>query len=93
MLPTVLHRMAGSPAVTRQLTVCDVAADAWYAEAVVWARENKVVNGISDTEFAPDRAITREELVTMLYRYAAAVWQGHFQPRSTGRLCGRRFCL
>ncbi len=70
MLPTVLHRMAGSPAVTGSSQFADVAADAWYAEAVVWARENKVVNGISDTEFAPDRAITREELVTMLYRYA-----------------------
>lgn len=70
MLPMVLHRMAGSPAVTGSSQFADVAADAWYAEAVVWARENKVVNGISDTEFAPDRAITREELVTMLYRYA-----------------------
>ena len=70
MLPMVLHRMAGSPAVTGSSQFADVAADAWYAEAVVWARENKVVNGISDTEFAPDRAITRAEFTVIAMRFA-----------------------
>ena len=48
----------------------DVAADAWYAEAVAWAYENGIVNGVSDSRFAPDAAITREQLVTILFRRA-----------------------
>ena len=48
----------------------DVPADAWYAPYVNWAAENGVVYGISDTEFAPDAEISRQDMATMLYRYA-----------------------
>ena len=48
----------------------DVAAGAWYADAVAWAAANGVVNGVSDTAFAPETAITSEQLATILYRYA-----------------------
>ena len=43
----------------------------YYAEAIAWAERNGIVNGVSETEFAPDRAIAREELAAILYRYAA----------------------
>ncbi len=45
-------------------------ADAWYTDAIAWAASAGVVTGVSDTAFAPNDAITREQLVTMLYRYA-----------------------
>ena len=48
----------------------DVPAEAWYAPYVNWAAENGVVYGISDTEFAPDAEISRQDMATMLYRYA-----------------------
>ncbi len=48
----------------------DVPVDAWYHNAVVWAFNAGVVNGVSATEFAPERAITRQELVTLLWRRA-----------------------
>ncbi|MDR1588755.1 MAG: S-layer homology domain-containing protein [Oscillospiraceae bacterium] len=48
----------------------DVPADQWYTDAVRWAASNGIVLGVGDNKFAPDRAITRQELATMLYRYA-----------------------
>ncbi len=46
----------------------DVAADEWYAEAVTWCRENKIMNGTSDTTFDPDGTLTRAMLATVLHR-------------------------
>ena len=48
----------------------DVPADAWYAPYVNWAAENGVVYGVSDTAFAPDAEISRQDMVAILYRYA-----------------------
>ena len=48
----------------------DVPADAWYAPYVNWAAENGVVYGVSDTAFAPDDEISRQDMAAMLYRYA-----------------------
>ena len=48
----------------------DVFIDAWYFTPVVWAFENGIMNGISDTHFAPDASMTRAMLVTVLWRYA-----------------------
>lgn len=71
MLVVVLHRIAGEPAPKNVKTAfTDVAQSSYYAKAVAWAAEAGVVNGISATEFAPERNISRQELVTMLYRYA-----------------------
>ena len=50
----------------------DVAPDAWYAEAVNWAAETGIVKGTSETTFSPEEPVTREQLATILYRYAAA---------------------
>lgn len=48
----------------------DIHPEAWYYHAVCWAAANGVVNGVSATEFAPERAITRQELLTLLWRRA-----------------------
>ena len=69
MLTTVLWRRDGkAEAETAPFT--DVPAEQWYAAAVNWAYQTGVVNGVEETLFAPDMKITREQLVTMLYRYA-----------------------
>ena len=71
MLATVLWRMEGSPVVNYALPFEDVSADQWYTEAIRWAASVGVVNGTSATTYAPNANITREQLATMLYRYAA----------------------
>ena len=48
----------------------DVPADAWFAKAVEWASRYGIVNGTSETTFEPYGTITREQIATMLYRYA-----------------------
>ena len=70
MLVTVLHRHAGLPASGKTNRFTDVLTERWYSDAVSWATESKIVSGISATKFSPDSNITREQLVTMLYRYA-----------------------
>ena len=69
----VLYRMADRPAVTdADRAACpftDLKAD-WYRDAVVWAFREGVVEGVSGTAFAPDAEITREQMVTMLWRYS-----------------------
>ncbi len=67
---TILYRLAGEPAVSGGNTFSDVAADQWYADAVSWASGLGIVTGYSDGTFLPDKAITREELAAILYRYA-----------------------
>ncbi len=68
----VLYNMAGETGEwgTHPTQFTDVTADAWYAEAVSWAVEAGVVKGTSETTFDPEGSITREQIATMLYRYA-----------------------
>ena len=68
MLVTVLWRMAGCPDAAAPSGFLDVAEDAWYADAVAWAQENGIVNGVGEGRFDPDGAITREQLATILCR-------------------------
>lgn len=69
MLVTVLYRMEGSPTVgTSNFT--DVKANDYFASAVAWAQRTGVVNGMGNNTFKPYNNITREQLATMLYRYA-----------------------
>lgn len=70
MIATILWRLSGSPVVNYAMTFTDVEPGSWYAEAVRWAASQGVVTGYSDEIFAPDKAISREELAAMLYRYA-----------------------
>ena len=70
MMVTVLYRMAGSPEVTAENPFTDVPADTWYTDAVIWASENGITAGTSETTFSPTNSLTREQLATILYRYA-----------------------
>ena len=69
-LVTILYRLEGEPAVSGDLPFTDVEAGIWYTDAILWAAQNNIVNGVSDTEFAPGDDLTRQQLVTILYRYA-----------------------
>jgi hypothetical protein len=69
-LVTILYRLEGQPAVSGDLPFTDVEAGTWYTNAVVWAAQNGIVNGVGDDTFAPGNDLTREQLVTILYRYA-----------------------
>ena len=69
MVVTILYRMSGSPEVTGECVFTDV-GDTWYTDAVIWATENGVTSGMTATTFAPNQAVTREQIVTFLYRYA-----------------------
>lgn len=70
MLVTILYRAEGEPATNRSIPFSDVDMGAYYANAVVWAEQNEIVKGISETEFAPGADITREQLATIMFRYA-----------------------
>ena len=72
MAATVLYRMSGETtgvAAEAAKTFSDVAANQWYAAAVDWAADNKIVTGYQG-KFNPNANITRQDLATMLYRYA-----------------------
>ena len=71
-LVTILYRLEGQPAVSGDLPFTDVESGTWYTDAVLWAAQNGIVNGVTDTTFAPGDNITRQQLVTILYRYAEA---------------------
>lgn len=71
-LVTFLWRAAGSPVVNYAMNFNDVDSGAYYAEAVRWAASEKVVEGTTAETFAPDAAVTRAQMVTMLYRFAKA---------------------
>lgn len=69
MLVTVLWRHEGSPAVgVNRFT--DVPNGAYYTQAVAWAAEKGVVNGVSPDKFDPDGNVTRQQMAAILYRYA-----------------------
>ncbi len=70
MLVTVLYRSEGQPEVEIDSKFVDVEDNAYYADAVAWAEANGIVLGISDTEFAPDVKISREQIAAIMYRYA-----------------------
>lgn len=70
---TVLWRIAGSPAASGSTPFTDVVPGAYYEKAVNWAYENGILNGTSPTTVSPDRSITRQEVVAMVYRYAKAM--------------------
>jgi len=69
MLAQVLYNLEGKPAVSGA-PFQDVPANQWYANAVAWAAENGIVSGYGNGRFGPDDPITREQLATILYRYA-----------------------
>lgn len=70
MFVTVLFRLGGTPPASKETSFTDVSADAFYHDAVLWATENGIVSGYSSEIFAPDDYITREQIASILLRYA-----------------------
>ena len=70
MIVTMLWRMEGEPVANYAMSFKDVADGQWYTEAIRWAQSTGVVEGYSAEAFGPDDPITREQMATILYRYA-----------------------
>ena len=68
MFVTVLYRIAGSPA-AGSAAFDDVAANAWYADAVAWGAANGIVKGYGDSRFGPNNLVTREQMCALIVRY------------------------
>ena len=69
MLVTTLYRLADSPEAGEGSTFTDVAEGAWYADAIAWAQDVGIAKGITETRFAPNSNVTREQAATFLYRF------------------------
>lgn len=68
---TILYRLKGSPEIIAPSAFADVKAGSYYAKAAMWASENGVIKGING-KFAPNDNASREQLVTMIYRFAGS---------------------
>ena len=77
MLVTVLYRSAGSPAVTGADNFTDTEEGAYYADAVVWASQQSIVNGYGNGLFGTNDPVTREQMTAIFWRYAG-------RPESSG---------
>ena len=71
-LVQILYRLAGAPEVSGETPFTDLTAD-WYKTAVLWAYQTGVTSGVSETTFAPDTPVTREQVAVFLARFADRV--------------------
>ena len=71
MAAVILYRLAGSPEVEYSEAFSDVPQGKWYTDAVIWAAREGILLGYPDGSFYPGAAVTRESLITILFRYAA----------------------
>ncbi len=69
MIVTILHRLEGTPK-SGENPFADIAEGMYYYDAVLWASENKIVNGYGDGRFGPEDSITREQMALILMNYA-----------------------
>lgn len=81
MVVTVLYRLEGSPQVNGISNFNDVTNNSYYAKAVKWAEDNSIVMGYSQSEFAPNDAVTREQLAAIINRYAQ--YKGYYSDSSS----------
>ena len=70
MMVQILYNMEGAPEGSPASGFTDVAAGAWYEDAVDWAKANKIVTGMTETTFEPASLLTREQMVRTLYSYS-----------------------
>ena len=70
MMAQILWNMEGKPVVNYALSYTNVGSREWYVEAVRWASAKGIMNGYGDDLFGPDDSMTREQLVTIVHRYA-----------------------
>jgi|GEM_PF-4513733 len=71
MMVVLLYRLAGEPAVSGEVPFSDTSSSAYYAKALIWAYQNKIVLGNADGTFRPAGTVSRQQFIAMLYRYAA----------------------
>ena len=71
-LATVLYRMEGTPAVTGTDAFTDTPDGAWYSDAVLWASQQELVSGYGGGLFGPNDPVSREQMTTILWRYAGS---------------------
>ncbi len=69
MVATVLHRVAGGETANATELFTDVPAGQWYSQGIAWASAKGIVNGVGNGRYEPETPVTREQLVTMLYRF------------------------
>ncbi|MCQ2419367.1 MAG: S-layer homology domain-containing protein [Clostridia bacterium] len=87
MVVSILYRLSGEPYVWEgDNQFSDVKNSAWYAKGVIWAANNGIVSGIGGGKFAPDASITREQLASIMMRYAS--FRGLRDPDSHMMLIG-----
>ncbi|MEG1500426.1 MAG: S-layer homology domain-containing protein [Clostridiales bacterium] len=70
MLVTVLGRLYAEDLGSASASYLDVNKSAWYSQSIAWASKNKIVDGIGNAKFAPNKAVSREELAVIIYNYA-----------------------
>ncbi|MBQ7109180.1 MAG: InlB B-repeat-containing protein [Clostridia bacterium] len=70
MMITVLYRAEGEPEVTGKATFQDIDEKAYYAKAVLWGQKTGIIKGYSETEYAPEQPVLREEIAAIMHRYA-----------------------
>ncbi len=68
-LTTLLYRIAGQPVVANVASFDDVPTGQWYSSAVAWAKNTNIVKGYSKTAFGPQDILTKEQIMTIVYRY------------------------
>lgn len=76
MLAVVLHRFEDTPNHTFTGSFGDVAPGSWYADGIHWMADNGIIGGYGNGNFGADDSITREQLATILYRYAGVMGYG-----------------
>ena len=86
MFVTMLYRVAGEPTVSKTADFSDVPGNTWFSDAVAWASSQGIVDGYGDDLFGPYNSLTREQLATILYRYAK--WSGRSTYAPTDALTG-----
>lgn len=70
MMAVILYRLEGEPETANESAFTDVESGSYYENAAAWTSGNGIVSGTSETEFSPNRNITREQAAALLYRYA-----------------------
>ena len=73
MMVTILYRIAGEPEVSGTSAFVDVPNGEFYTDPVIWATGNGITNGLDSRHFAPGKSLSRQELVTFLYRFAGVM--------------------
>ncbi|MBQ9428232.1 MAG: S-layer homology domain-containing protein [Clostridia bacterium] len=76
MIAQILYNIEGRPACSEDISYLDVAENAWYHDAIAWATAAGLVSGYGDGKFGPEDDLNREQLITVMYRYAKLKGEG-----------------